>query len=103
MIDLGASRRSIAKKSDKVSAWDQLLGMRDVARNWWLVLRCSSIGTFLGAIPGLGANVIDWISYGYAARSVPNAKETFGKGDVRGVIASESANNAKEGGALSLH
>ena len=100
MIDLGASRRSIAKKSDKVSAWDQLSGMRDVARNWWLVLRCSSIGTFLGAIPGLGANVIDWISYGYAARSVPGARETFGKGDVRGVIASESANNAKEGGAL---
>ena len=100
MIDLGASRRSIAKKSDKVSAWDQLSGMRDVAKNWWLVLRCSSIGTFLGAIPGLGANVIDWISYGYAARSVPGARETFGKGDVRGVIASESANNAKEGGAL---
>mgnify|MGYP001208214201 FL=1 len=100
MIDLGASRRSIAKKSDKVSAWDQLSGMRDVLTNWWLVLRCSSIGTLLGAIPGLGANVIDWIAYGYAARSLPGAKETFGKGDVRGVIASESANNAKEGGAL---
>src|SRR5690606_3411276 len=28
------------------------------------------------------------------------ASQTFGKGDVRGVIASESANNAKEGGAL---
>ena len=100
MIDLGASRRSIAKKSDKVSAWDQLSGMRDVLTNWWLVLRCSSIGTLLGAIPGLGANVIDWIAYGYAARSLPGAKETFGRGDVRGVIASESANNAKEGGAL---
>ncbi|MAW13567.1 MAG: hypothetical protein DBW67_07115 [SAR116 cluster bacterium] len=100
MIDLGASRRSISKKSDKMSAWDQLAGMRDVAQNWWLVLRCSSIGTLLGSIPGLGANVIDWISYGYAARSVPGAKDTFGKGDVRGVIASESANNAKEGGAL---
>lgn len=100
MIDLGASRRSIAKKSDKMSAWDQLSGMRDVAANWWLVIRCSSIGAFLGAIPGLGANVIDWISYGYAARSLPGAKESFGKGDVRGVIASESANNAKEGGAL---
>ena len=100
MIDLGASRRSISKKSDRLSAWDQLAGMRDVAQNWWLVLRCSGIGTLLGSIPGLGANVIDWISYGYAARSVPGAKDTFGKGDVRGVIASESANNAKEGGAL---
>ncbi|MEK9850256.1 MAG: tripartite tricarboxylate transporter permease, partial [Candidatus Puniceispirillum sp.] len=32
MIDLGASRRSIAKKSDRLSAWDQLAGMRDVAQ-----------------------------------------------------------------------
>src|SRR6056300_357542 len=100
MIDLGASKRSISRTSEKTGAFGQLQGMRDVAKNWWLVLRCSSIGTLLGAIPGLGANVIDWISYGYAARALPGAKETFGKGDVRGVIASESANNAKEGGAL---
>ncbi|MHA7874319.1 tripartite tricarboxylate transporter permease [Roseivivax sp.] len=100
MIDLGASKRTIARNGDKMSAWDQLEGARDAFRNWWLVLRCSSIGTFLGSIPGLGSNVIDWISYGYAARSLPDARETFGKGDVRGVIAAESANNAKEGGAL---
>ena len=100
MIDLGASRRSIASDSGKMSRWDQMLGMKDVFKNWWLMLRCSSIGSFLGAIPGLGANVIDWIAYGYAARVVPGAKDTFGTGDVRGVIASESSNNAKEGGAL---
>jgi len=100
MIDMGAAKRSIARDGRKMSPWDQLEGMRDAFRNWWLVLRCSSIGTFLGSVPGLGANVIDWISYGYAARVVPGAKDTFGKGDVRGVIASESANNAKEGGAL---
>ena len=100
MIVLGASRRSIADGANKVSRWDQITGMRDVLKNWWLMLRCSSIGTLLGAIPGLGANVIDWIAYGYAARVVPGAKETFGSGDVRGVIASESSNNAKEGGAL---
>ncbi|MCC1494554.1 tripartite tricarboxylate transporter permease [Cognatishimia sp. F0-27] len=100
MIDLGAAKRSIARDNKKISAWDQVEGMKDAFRNWWLVLRCSSIGTFLGSIPGLGANVIDWIAYGYAARAVPGAKDSFGKGDVRGVIASESANNAKEGGAL---
>lgn len=100
MIDLGAAKRSIARDGRKMSPWDQVEGMKDAFRNWWLVLRCSSIGTFLGSIPGLGANVIDWISYGYAARVLPGARETFGKGDVRGVIASESANNAKEGGAL---
>jgi TctA family transporter len=100
LIDLGVARTSIARSEARTNRLQQLQGMRDVARNWWLVLRCSSIGTLLGAIPGVGANVIDWIAYGYAANSVKGAAETFGKGDVRGVIASESSNNAKEGGAL---
>src|SRR6202041_1852245 len=57
------------------------------------------LGTGLGAIPGIGSAVIDWIAYGYAQRTEKNA-ETFGSGDVRGVIAPESSNNAKEGGHL---
>ncbi|HEU5339310.1 MAG TPA: tripartite tricarboxylate transporter permease [Sulfuricaulis sp.] len=100
IIDLGASRGSIAGDKVKDGRWQQLQGVRDVFKNWWLVIRCSSIGTLLGAIPGVGASVIDWVAYGYAARSVKDASKTFGKGDVRGVIASESSNNAKEGGAL---
>ncbi|NIO09008.1 MAG: hypothetical protein GTO40_13725, partial [Deltaproteobacteria bacterium] len=39
-------------------------------------------------------------AYGHAIQSEKGAAQTFGKGDVRGVIAPESANNAKEGGAL---
>jgi len=57
------------------------------------------LGTALGAIPGIGSAVIDWIAYGYAQRTEKNS-ETFGSGDVRGVIAPESSNNAKEGGHL---
>jgi hypothetical protein len=64
------------------------------------MLRCSSIGSVLGSMPGIGASVIDWIAYAHAARSEKGAKESFGKGDIRGVIASESSNNAREGGAL---
>ncbi|MFM1815341.1 MAG: hypothetical protein RLZ98_2036 [Pseudomonadota bacterium] len=75
-------------------------GMRDAMRNWWLILRCSWIGALVGAIPGMGGSVVDWLAYGHAARTEKGASETFGKGDVRGVIASESSNNAKEGGAL---
>ena len=51
-------------------------------------------------MPGVGASVIDWVAYGHAARTEKGAAETFGTGDVRGVIASESSNNAKEGGVL---
>ena len=54
----------------------------------------------MGAVPGIGSAVIDWIAYGHAAKTEKGAQESFGKGDVRGVIASESSNNAKEGGSL---
>ena len=75
-------------------------GIRDVFRHWFLVMRCSALGVWVGFIPGLGASVVDWFAYGHAAQTEKDAQKTFGKGDVRGVIAPESANNAKEGGGL---
>ena len=50
-------------------------------------------------MPGLGGSVVDWIAYGHAIQTT-DRKDEYGTGDVRGVIAPESANNAKEGGAL---
>src|SRR5439155_8435695 len=100
LAELAVSRKRIAGDNapniDMSSQWE---GVRDVMRHWWLVLRCSILGTGLGAIPGIGSAVIDWIAYGYAQRTEKNA-HTFGTGDVRGVIAPESSNNAKEGGHL---
>ncbi len=74
--------------------------MKDCFNNWWLILRCSWIGGGIGSIPGISASVVDWLAYGHALKTEKGAAQTFGKGDVRGVIASESSNNAKEGGAL---
>ncbi|MFM0265436.1 tripartite tricarboxylate transporter permease [Paraburkholderia sediminicola] len=92
----GISRADGAVHGKPSSQWD---GVRDAGRNWWLVLRCSGLGALLGAVPGLGSAVIDWMAYGHAIRTEKNT-ENFGKGDIRGVIASESSNNAKEGGHL---
>lgn len=100
LADMAIPRKSIAGDNKMDHGLQQLEGVRDVFKNWFLVLRCASIGSILGAVPGIGASVIDWIAYGHAARTERGAAETFGKGDVRGVIASESSNNAKEGGAL---
>ena len=75
-------------------------GMRDVYTHRWLMVRCSFLGTWIGIIPGLGSAVVDWLAYGHARQTCKDAAATFGKGDVRGVIAPESANNAKQGGAL---
>jgi TctA family transporter len=79
---------------------EQMRGVRDVIANWKLIVNSSTIGAVLGSVPGMGAPVIDWIAYGSAARLLKGASESFGKGDVRGLIAAESANNAREGGAL---
>lgn len=100
LADMAVARRSIAGKSTvdtKTGQWD---GIKDTFRNWFLVLRVGAIGAGLGSIPGMGSAVIDWIAYGHAATTEKGAMETFGTGDIRGVLASEGANNAKEGGAL---
>ena len=77
-----------------------MTGVKDTFRHKWLVIRVAFLGSTLGAVPGNGAAVIDWIAYGHAARTEKGAAETFGKGDIRGVLASEGDDNAKEGGAL---
>ncbi len=76
------------------------VGIRDAFRHWFLVLRSSAVGVWVGATPGLGGAVVDWFAYGHAVQTERGARDSFGTGDVRGVIAPESANNAKEGGSL---
>lgn len=74
-------------------------GFKDAFRHKFIVFRCSIIGCLVGALPGLGGSVVDWIAYGHVVQTSKN-RENFGKGDIRGVLAPEAANNAKEGGAL---
>ena len=103
LADMAITRSSIATDSEAAeidTRSGQWQGVRDTFTHWWLVIRVAWLGAALGAIPGLGAAIVDWVAYGHAARTEPGAAETFGKGDVRGVLASEGANNAKEGGAL---
>lgn len=100
LFDLAISKATIAKGGRADTRSGMMEGAKDVLKNWWLVIRCGWIGSGLGAVPGIGSAIIDWVAYGHAVRTEKGASETFGKGDVRGVIASESANNAREGGVL---
>jgi len=90
---------SIADKGASLGRGGWMAGVRDLLKNKWLALRCAGIGTIVGAIPGMGGSVVDWIAYGHVVQTSKD-KSQFGKGDIRGVIAPESANNAKEGGGL---
>jgi TctA family transporter len=101
LCDLLITRTAISKDTSNINIYKgQWQGVKDCFQHWWLIMRCSWIGGGIGAIPGMGASVIDWLAYGHALKTEKGANRTFGKGDVRGVIASESSNNAKEGGAL---
>jgi TctA family transporter len=101
LCDLLITRQAIAAGFEKADIYKgQWQGVKDCMQHWWLIVRCSWIGGGIGSIPGISASVVDWLAYGHALKTEKGAALTFGKGDVRGVIASESSNNAKEGGAL---
>jgi TctA family transporter len=97
LVDLMRRNTTIASNSTLGSGW--LQGVKDTFKHWFLVLRSSTLGTIVGAIPGLGGGVVDWLAYGHAVQSSKD-KSQFGKGEIKGVIAPESANNALQGGAL---
>jgi len=94
LTKLGVEQQPVPLKGSLVD------GVWDTLREWWLVIRCSFLGVWVGIVPGLGSQVVDWLAYGHAAQTSKGARETFGRGDVRGVIAPESANDAKDGGDL---
>ena len=64
-----------------------------------VILTTGIMGTIIGALPGAGATIASWIGYSEAKMLCKNT-ENFGKGDLRGVAAPESANNAVPAGAL---
>lgn len=73
------------------------------ARDWLTALpnlfRSSVIGTLVGILPGVGANIGSILAYA-TARSRSKDPDSFGTGCDEGVIASEAANSATVGGAL---
>ncbi|MFC1817003.1 tripartite tricarboxylate transporter permease, partial [Thermodesulfobacteriota bacterium] len=74
-------------------------GMKDVFRHKRCFFRSSAIGTLIGIIPGIGGATANFIAYTAAMQASKNPG-LFGSGYPEGVIAPESANNAKEGGSL---
>lgn len=103
MLDLWIQGGTLARKKtdhDTRSLQRQIFnGVMTTLRNWWLVIRCSSIGTTLGLIPGLGSAPAAFLAYAHA-KQTSKTPEKFGTGTIEGVIAPESANDAVEGGAL---
>lgn len=99
ILDLAISDGSISRVKRAEVKGGMMTGVRDAFKHWWLGLRSTVIGVYIGMLPGLGGAIVDWVAYGHAVQSSKD-KSQFGKGDIRGVIAPEAANNAMKGGAL---
>lgn len=98
LIDLMISRQPVAAKGAITSTAEVMRGARYGVSRWRMTLRQSAFGVFLGAIPGVGSAVVDWLGYAFGIMLTKD-KSQFGKGSIDGVLFAESAQNAKEAGA----
>lgn len=97
---------NLASKEFVVSTRDATFNAGRILKSVWLVITrpiqvflCSGIGVLVGVMPAAGATVASLLSYNQA-KQWSRKYEQFGTGIPEGVIASECANNASEGGAL---
>jgi len=94
------SRFIVDKAEDRrISIRRILAGGAEALRHPVVLLRGSIIGVVIGAVPGIGASVANLVSYAETRRTAPD-RESFGKGNPKGVVASESANSSSEGGSM---
>jgi putative tricarboxylic transport membrane protein len=99
MINLWVKGEVVAQTPDNVRIVRTLDGLFETFRQWRTVLRGSIIGTVVGAIPGVGGTVAAFLSYSMTVQ-VSKDRDSFGKGNIQGVIAPEAAINAKDASTL---
>src|SRR3954471_11243683 len=71
---------------------------KELPRYWATSIRSAAVGCFMGIVPG-GATPASFMSYGVARRFSPDG-DKFGKGQVEGVVAPETAAHAAGTSAL---
>lgn len=98
MIRLAAQQGGIVDEDSKFSG-SVIDGLKETVAHPIHLVKSSIIGMAVGALPGAGAVVSNFFAYAEAVRSSEDSSE-FGEGDSRGVIASESSNNATISGSL---
>jgi putative tricarboxylic transport membrane protein len=100
IIEAFSDKSDPSEKPNRISRLRaELPSLRLLTRNLWLMIKCSGMGTAIGAIPGTGGAIASFLAYDHAKR-FSKKPETFGKGNIEGVVAPEAANNAVTGGTL---
>ena len=96
LTEKGAKAVRLGKMEKKTGLWEMF---KIMAHHKMTLLKSSGIGVGVGAIPGTGAAIASFVAYSEAKR-VSKHPDTFGDGEIDGLIAAESSNNSVTGGAL---
>jgi putative tricarboxylic transport membrane protein len=88
-----------AKEDREISLRRIIAGGAMALKHPKTLIRGSMLGAFVGAAPGVGSSIANLLSYAETRRTAKD-RDSFGKGNPEGVIASESANSSSEGGSM---
>ena len=95
-VQQGATRLQLPPITEKVKI-SPLEALKIIWKEKITLIKSAFVGTFIGALPGAGADIAAWVAYGVEKKTSKNS-EDFGTGNIKGVIAPTSANNAALGG-----
>ncbi|MFB3055456.1 MAG: tripartite tricarboxylate transporter permease, partial [Alphaproteobacteria bacterium] len=94
-----SSKGDVMMSKAEVSVARTLNALAELVRTWKMMLMGSFLGYFVGILPAAGATPGSLMAYG-VAKTVAKDPETYGKGNLNGVVAPEAANNAASTGAM---
>ena len=97
--DLINPSQFVDNSKSKIKLRDVFLTWDDFRRTWGSMVRGGFLGFFIGILPGSGATMASFLSYGLEKR-LSKTPEKFGTGMIEGVSGPESANNAASSGAF---
>lgn len=95
----GCTGKSLQTKGEKIRLRDFVPTRKELWKSKFTIIRSSIIGTIIGAVPATGGNIAAYIAYDQTKKWSKDS-DSFGKGNYRGVISSEAANNGVCGGAM---
>ena len=92
-VDAAIKLPSDGDPADQRVSWAEYWACR------YTLLRGAVVGTLLGATPGIGSTAAAFMSYS-SAKAASKNPDSFGKGNIHGIAATESANSAVVGANL---
>lgn len=91
--------QGIKKEEVNTNIGRVMISAKEFSSSIWGILRSSISGFIIGVLPGAGSTIATFVAYS-TEKQLVDREGTFGKGDIRGVAAPESANNSASVGAF---